>query len=131
MSRNVNYRELEAFKNKIDKLSKIGLDKVEQSLCKNLANRVVRAAVKTTPVDTGHLKGNYRLSAVYPTGNGYTITVYNPVKYAPYVEYGHRTRGGGWCDGKYMLTKATEQVKKNANAIVEKAITKEIQRALK
>lgn len=47
-----------------------------------------------------------------------------------YVEYGHRTRGGGWCDGKYMLTKATEQVKNNADAIVEREITKEIKRAL-
>ena len=130
MSRNINIRELEAFRDRINKLSQVGFDKVEQKLCKNLANRVIRAAVKTTPVKSGHLKGNYRMTSIHSTGNGYVVKVYNPVKYAPYVEYGHRTRGGGWCDGKYMLTKATEQVKKNADAIVEREITKEIKRAL-
>lgn len=127
----VDYRELSAFKDKLDSLSQAGLDGIEQKLCNELANRVVRAAVKITPVDTGHLKGSYRTSAVYPTGDGYSITVYNPVRYAPYVEYGHRTRGGGWCEGKFMLTKATEQVEKNAEGIVGNAINREIQRALK
>ena len=37
--------------------------------------------------------------------------VYNNVKYAPYVEYGHRTRGGkSFVDGRYMLTKSVKEI---------------------
>lgn len=128
MGARVDVSELKAFR---DKLNNVSLENVERSLCQQLANRVIRGAVQRTPVDTGTLKGNYRMSALYKTGNGYTVTVYNPIKYAPYVEYGHRTRGGGgWVEGKYMLTKATEDVDKKAQKIIEKAVSNEIARLL-
>ena len=35
------------------------------------------------------------------------------IKYAPYVEYGHRTRGGkGFVDGRYMLAKSVEEIER-------------------
>ena len=37
--------------------------------------------------------------------------VYNNVKYAQYVEYGHRTRGGkSFIDGVYMLEKSVKEI---------------------
>ena len=37
--------------------------------------------------------------------------VFNNVKYAPYVEYGHRTRGGkSFVDGVYMLEKSVKEI---------------------
>ena len=37
--------------------------------------------------------------------------IYNNVHYAPYVEYGHRTRGGkSFVDGRYMLTKSVKEI---------------------
>ena len=131
MGTHVDTSQLREFAKRLEKAA--GGDKiraVEEQCCQELANRVIRSAVKNTPVITGHLKGNYRQSAIYPTGNGYTITVYNPVKYAPYVEYGHRTRGGGWREGKFMLTKATEAVDKKAVAICQKRVNEALREVL-
>ena len=37
--------------------------------------------------------------------------IYNNVHYAPYIEYGHRTRGGkSFVDGRYMLTKSVQEI---------------------
>ena len=58
-------------------------------------------------------------------GGLYITRVQNPVSYAPYVEYGHRTRGAGgvpeaqrkrkWIEGQFMMTnsvRATEAERK-------------------
>ena len=59
-------------------------------------------------------------------GNVYQTTVSNPVEYASYVEFGHRTRGTGdkrgWVDGKYMLTISEEELKHEQRAIIEEKI---------
>ena len=40
--------------------------------------------------------------------------IYNNVHYGPYVEYGHRTRGGkSFVDGRYMLTKSVKEIEEN------------------
>lgn len=130
MNGNVDISGLKELKKKLESLSG-GMREVEEKVCENLGNRVIRAAVKNTPVDTGHLKGSYRLSAVYPTQNGCTVTVYNPVEYAQYVEYGHRTKDHkGWVNGRYMLTNATQQVNAKAQQIAEAEIKKELTRRL-
>mgnify|MGYP004663245489 CR=1 FL=1 len=42
--------------------------------------------------------------------------VFNNVHYAPYVEYGHRTRGGkSFVEGRYMLTKTIEEISKDVD----------------
>ena len=42
---------------------------------------------------------------VNKVGNDYVIEIINPVEYASYVEFGHRTRNHkGWVEGKFMLT---------------------------
>ena len=41
------------------------------------------------------------------SGDTYIVTIINPVEYASFVEFGHRTRGGkGWVKGRFMLTKS-------------------------
>ncbi len=59
------------------------------------------------------------------SGNSYIIEIKNPVEYAPYVEYGHRTRGGkGFVPGKRMLTLAESELRRNSRAILEKKLKK-------
>lgn len=49
------------------------------------------------------------------TGNTYRIEIINPVEYASYVEYGHRTANHkGWVQGKFMLTIAEEHIRQTA-----------------
>ncbi len=51
-------------------------------------------------------------------GTIYKITVINPVEYAKFVNYGHRTRGGkGWVEGYFFVEKAERYINNNYNKI--------------
>lgn len=56
------------------------------------------------------------------SGNTYTIEIVNPVEYASYVEFGHRTVDGGWVEGHYMLTISEEKLKSIAPQVLEKKL---------
>lgn len=56
-------------------------------------------------------------------GNVYQIEIINPVNYAAYVEYGHRTRNHkGWVAGNFMLTISENELDKEAPAILERKL---------
>ena len=64
-------------------------------------------------------------TVVKKNGNTYTVEITNPVEYAEYVEYGHRTRNHkGWIPGKFMLTLSENELQKDAPAIIEKKLQK-------
>ena len=63
-------------------------------------------------------------------GNEYTIEIINPVEYASFVEYGHRTVNGGWVKGRYMLTISEEKLKRIAPSVLEKKVRKAIEEAM-
>lgn len=53
----------------------------------------------------------------------YQIEVINPVEYASYVEYGHRTRGGkGWVEGQYFLTISEQELRTIAPLLLVKQL---------
>lgn len=58
-------------------------------------------------------------------GKNYHIELINPVKYASYVEYGHRTSNGkGWVKGRYMMTISADEVQQQAPKVIEKKLMK-------
>ena len=60
---------------------------------------------------------------VAKSGNTYSIEVINPVEYASYVEFGHRTRGGdGWVDGHYFLTLSERDLERLAPTVIERKL---------
>lgn len=60
---------------------------------------------------------------VRKSGNAYTIEVINPVEYASYVEFGHRTRGGdGWVPGRYFLTLSERDLERLAPGVIERKL---------
>ena len=60
-------------------------------------------------------------------GSTYIVEVINPVKYASYVEFGHRTRGGkGWVDGQYFLTLSEQDLRSLAPGLIEKKLEKRL-----
>lgn len=68
--------------------------------------------------------------SITKSGDTYTVEIINPVEYASYVEFGHRTRNGkGWVQGQYMLTISEERLKKIAPAALEKLVQKAIMEA--
>lgn len=58
-------------------------------------------------------------------GNNYEIEVINPVEYASYVEYGHRTRNHqGWVPGRFMMTISADEVERLAPKLLERKLVK-------
>lgn len=119
-----------------------------ESCSKELAARLLAKVVKRTPVgeypDTSGKKGgtlrrgwtgekNQSASSyaqelkVHHFGNTYVIEIVNPVEYASYVEFGHRTRGGqGWVEGKFMLTVSEEEIQRDAPRVLENKLKKKL-----
>lgn len=77
----------------LSRLSSIKLEAVQQLQLRDMLNR---ARSGGTPVDTGEL----RQSSFVDTGS--LCMGYNK-EYAAHVEYGHRTRGGGFVPGQRYL----------------------------
>ena len=145
----VNSRELEDFRKNLQKsLSNTQLDLFIESCAKELAARLLAKVIKRTPVgqypkETGKKGGTLRRGwtggksqgatayagnlKVHHYGGAYVIEVTNPVEYASYVEFGHRTRGGeGWVKGKFMLSIPEEEIQRNAPKILENKLKKKL-----
>lgn len=62
---------------------------------------------------------------IHHFGNTYVIEIVNPVDYASYVEFGHRTANHkGWVKGQFMLTISEQEIENAAPAILEKKLMK-------
>lgn len=58
-------------------------------------------------------------------GNTFVIEIVNPVEYASYVEYGHRTPDHkGWVQGRFMLTISEQEIQEIAPKVLEAKIKK-------
>ena len=117
-------------------------DRYIEACVKEVAARLLAKVIKNTPTGkskTGHVGGTLRRgwtggmtakafaesTVVKKNGNTYTVEITNPVEYAEYVEYGHRTRNHkGWIPGKFMLTLSENELQKDAPAIIEKKLQK-------
>lgn len=117
-----------------------------ESCAKELAARLLRMVVKRTPVGQyskssgkkgGTLRrgwtGEKRSSAkgyadsltVHHFGDTYIIELVNPVEYASYVEYGHRTANhSGWVKGHFMMTISEQELEKITPKVLENKIKK-------
>lgn len=62
---------------------------------------------------------------IHHYGNTLVIEIVNPVEYASYVEYGHRTANHkGWVQGRFMLTISEQEIQNIAPKVLESKIKK-------
>ena len=145
----VNVNDLKEFKKKIENtLGASQIDLFIESCAKELAARLLAKVIKRTPVgqypkSSGKKGGTLRRGwtgeksqsasayaqslKVQHFGNVYVIEIINPVEYASYVEFGHRTRGGdGWVEGKFMLTISEQEIERDAPKILENKLKKKL-----
>lgn len=108
----IDDREFQAWAKRVNE--KIATDKVKHGLevtmqrVKVQSMRVVKAR---TPVDTGHLRQTWQVDGPLITGTVIALKLYNGTEYAPFVENGHRTRGGGgWVEGRFMLKDTVTEI---------------------
>ena len=117
-----------------------------EACARELAARLLRMVVKRTPVGRypagsgktgGTLRRGWTASkgasakgyadsmTITHSGDVYTIEIVNPVEYASYVEYGHRTANNkGWVKGRFMMTISEQELQGMAPGILEKKIEK-------
>jgi hypothetical protein len=132
----LDYKELQNLKDQILKVAdEARMNEFFESCAKELAARLLRKVIKRTPVgqypvETGKKGGTLRRGwsadknmNVTKVGNDYVIEIINPVEYASYVEYGHRTRNHkGWVEGHFMLTISEDEIRKSAPDILQKKL---------
>lgn len=76
-----------------------------------------KAEVKKTG---GTLRERWDVGSITKSGETYSVEVFNPMEYASYVEFGHRTRNHkGWVPGQYMLTISEEEMKNDLERIIQ------------
>ena len=149
-----DYRQLIKLRDNLAKLQRMDLDKFCRDTSKELAARLLSLVIPATPVGnyskaSGKKGGTLRRGWTARTeqeaagrggdsnaqayaqalpiskqGSTYIVEVINPVHYASYVEFGHRTPGGGWVEGKYFLTISEQQLRGRAPAIIEDKLKK-------
>lgn len=98
MNYSLNFSGFDELTRKLSALSSVRLEAVIAKQAVQLLQRARSAG--GTPVDTGELRQSSRADK---NSMGYGA------EYAAHVEYGHRTRGGGYVPGQYYLRANVEQ----------------------
>lgn len=141
-----NFDELKDLKKKLSNLEQKKVEEFMESCAKELAARLLAKVIKRTPVGvypsgSGKVGGTLRRGwtaeknqnarsyanslKIQHIGNVYKIEIINPVEYASYVEYGHRTRNHkGWVEGKFMMTISEQEIQTIAPKALENKIKK-------
>ena len=127
-----NFQDFEKIKNNLEKLNQEQVDLFIDACAKELAARLLAKVIKRTPVgdypnSSGKKGGTLRRGwtggknssavayadslTIHHFGDAYVIEIINPVEYASYVEFGHRTANHkGWVNGRFMLTISEQEI---------------------
>lgn len=149
-----DFKQLQELQKRLHKLEKSQVSEFYEQCAKELAARLLAKVIKRTPTgdypaETGKKGGTLKRGWTAETeeeaqsggnknakqysdslnvtkvGDMYQIEIVNPVNYASYVEYGHRTRNHkGWVKGRFMLTISEKELDSQAPQILEKKLTK-------
>lgn len=143
-----NFQDFEKIKNNLEKLNQEQVDLFIDACAKELAARLLAKVIKRTPVgdypnSSGKKGGTLRRGwtggknssavayadslTIHHFGDAFVIEIINPVEYASYVEFGHRTANHkGWVNGRFMLTISEQEIQQAAPAIIEKKLMKQM-----
>ena len=143
-----NFQDFKKIKNNLEKLNQEQVDLFIDACAKELAARLLAKVIKRTPVgdypnSSGKKGGTLRRGwtggktqsavayadslTIHHFGDAYVIEIINPVEYASYVEFGHRTSNHkGWVNGRFMLTISEQEIQNAAPAIIEKKLMKQM-----
>lgn len=154
---NCKFNDLKKFQEKLNKLNEKEVNAFIESCAKEIAARLLAKVIKRTPVGEypkssgkkgGTLRRGWTTQAngsgsegsksrsatqyvetlkVNHFGDTYVIEIVNPVNYASYVEFGHRTRNHkGWVNGRFMLTISEQEIEVAAPKILERKLSKKL-----
>ncbi len=109
MKLTLEFRGTEALSKKLLKKNSAKWEKVANKSLVEMFNR--GAHPPGTPVDSGELRLSRKTTKANP-GKSFSGLFGYIKDYGPHVEYGHRTRGGGYVQGQYYLRNNVEAQRK-------------------
>ncbi|RHU07180.1 MULTISPECIES: HK97 gp10 family phage protein [Erysipelotrichaceae] len=127
-----NINELKDLKKQLENIIN-EKDEILISLTNEIAGRLWSKTRKRTPVGNypnkkkhgGTLRRGWTVGEISVNNGVYTVEIINNVHYAPYVEYGHRTRNHtGWVKGQFMLTISEQEINQNLEKIINMKLNK-------
>lgn len=152
---------LKKLQKQLNKIQQGNVEAFIEECAKELAARLLAKVIKRTPVgvypkSTGKKGGTLRRGWTSNTheeaasggsgnakayadsleikhnGNTLVIEIVNPVEYASYVEFGHRTANhSGWVQGRFMLTISEQEIQQIAPKVLEVKIKKYLGECMK
>lgn len=131
---------MEAFTKQLQQLGEELKGKFLEDCTDEMAKAFLKDVTDNTPIGEypnsnksgGTLKGAWTAEKAQSSSGGTKIVVKNPMDYASYVEYGHRTRGGkGFVEGRKFMRNAEKRIKANAPAILQKRLDNKMREVLK
>lgn len=105
-----------------------------EKILQEIGNRLLAATKEKTPVDTGELRRNWFLSDLKWDGDNLELELYNNVKYATHVEYGHAQEVGRFVPalgkrlvvplvpGFFMMTRSEKELERIVPELVKRRI---------
>lgn len=118
-------KELQKLNDKLKDLAESEFNALLDDTANMIAQVFLRNVTNLTPVDTGFLRGNWDIVR----GRDY-YQVYNNTIYGMYVNYGHRTRNGGWVEGQFFVEKSMEMTERSVKKIVRESLVEPLRRYL-
>ena len=137
-----DFEAIRALQKNIERIQQVDMAAFCTECSKEIAKRLLALVIPRTPVGqypsgSGKVGGTLRRGwtaaenvTVTKEGDTYTVIISNPVEYAPYVEFGHRTRGGGFKDPQFMLTMSEEKLRTIIPKLLERKVKKMLQEVL-
>ena len=137
-----DFEALRNLQEKIQSLKDIDMNGFCTACSKEIAARLLALVIERThtgqyPSGSGKVGGTLKRGwgavadiNVVKEGDTYTVTLTNPVEYASYVEFGHRTRNGGYVEPQLMLTISEEKLKNAIPKLLERKVKKKLMEAL-
>lgn len=153
--------DLKKLQKNLNKLQPSDTEAFVEACAKELATRLLAKVIKRTPVGqypkgSGKTGGTLRRGwtaqsheeavsggsataanyadslTINHVGNMVEIEIVNPVEYASYVEYGHRTADHkGWVNGRFFLTISEQELQAIASNVLESKLSKFLKGVIK
>ena len=130
----VDYDELKAFSKRMAVMAGGGFEEKVATSVKQAGQSLVTAIKELTPVKSGSLRRQWRVTKIGYSGSAFTVTLSNGAEYASFVESGHRQKVGRyvpaigkrlvapWVEGSFMMRDGVKAGMPAATRIIDKGV---------
>lgn len=127
-----NMKGLKDFQEQLENLSPP--TEFMEAFANEIAQRLYRELIVNTPYVTHTLQRGWTIAGIRKEGHTYFVDIVNPVEYASYVNYGHRTikvEGYGWCKGLFFVERAMSNIENISKPLLEKRMNEYLGKLMK